>query len=114
MPYISTKVSVSISPEKEQSLKTKFGKAISILPGKSEHWLMLSFEDNCRLYFQGDNSQPTAFVEVKIYGKANADAYNRLTEEISSILGEELSIPPARIYVKYEETPYWGFNGSNF
>lgn len=44
MPYIHTKVSNEISPEQEKSLKTQLGEAISLLPGKSEQWLMLDFE----------------------------------------------------------------------
>lgn len=27
---------------------------------------------------------------------------------------KQLSIDPSRIYVKYSETPNWGWNGSNF
>ena len=68
MPFINSKVSVSISQEKEEELKTRLGQAIALIPGKSEAWLMTGFEDNCHLYFRGDNSQPTAFIEVKVYG----------------------------------------------
>lgn len=113
MPCIQTKVNVKISEQKEKALKCRFGKAIEILPGKSESWLMLTFEDECRLYFKGE-TEPGAFVEVKIYGKANDDAYNKLTAAITKILNEELNISPDRIYIKYEETSHWGWNGGNF
>ena len=69
MPMISTKTNVTISPEQELTLKSKLGEAISILSGKSERWLMLSFEDKCHLYFQGNNSNPIAYVEVKVFGR---------------------------------------------
>ena len=36
MPYISTKANVEISKEKEEIIKEKFGKAIELLPGKTE------------------------------------------------------------------------------
>ena len=114
MPCIQTKVNVKITEEKEKALKSRFGKAIEILPGKSESWLMLSFEDECRLYFKGENEQGIAFVEVKIYGKANSDAYSKLTAAITKILNEELNISPSCIYVKYEEVANWGWNGNNF
>lgn len=114
MPCIETKVNVEITKEKEEILKNKFGKAISILPGKSESWLMLSFEDKCRLYFKGTDKPGIAYVEVKIFGKADAQSYERLTAEITKILNEELGISPSRIYVKYEEVENWGWNGSNF
>lgn len=114
MPYIQTKVNVKITQQAETALKVKLGQAITNIPGKSEQWLMLSFEDQATLYFQGSNEQPTAFVEVKIYGKAAPTAYDRMTAEITGILQEELGISPDHIYVKYEETSYWGWNGHNF
>ena len=114
MPYINTKTTVSITPEKEAALKEKLGKAISLLPGKSEQWLMLSFEDCCRMLFQGCNGKPLAFAEVKLFGKASAADYEALTGRITEILGEELGIAPAGIYVKYEEVSHWGWNGGNF
>ena len=45
MPFIELKTSVSISKEKEAELKSAFGEAIAIIPGKSEQWLMLNFCD---------------------------------------------------------------------
>lgn len=114
MPYISTKTNVTISKDKEKVIKTKLGKAIELIPGKSENWLMLAFEDQCSLYFKGNSDQPIAFVEVKLFGSSNASAYGKLTTEITTILKEELEIAPNQIYVKYEEVQNWGWNGNNF
>lgn len=114
MPFINTKVSVPMSDSQRESVKSKLGKAITCIPGKSEQWLMVGFEDNYDLYFQGNQKAPTAFVEVKIYGSASASAYERLTASICQILNTELSIPENRIYVKYEEVDNWGWNGGNF
>lgn len=114
MPFINSKVSVSLTEDKIESIKKQLGEAITIIPGKSENWLMVGFEDNCRLYFQGNNSQPSAFVEVKIFGKASHACYDKLTARICDILQTELSIPQNRIYVKYEEVSEWGWNGGNF
>ena len=114
MPCIQTKVNVKITKEKEELIKVKLGQAISLIPGKSESWLMLSFEDECDLYFKGDNQQGIAFVEVKLFGKASNEAYDKLTSAITEILSQELNISPPQIYVKYEEVSHWGWNGSNF
>ncbi len=114
MPCIQTKVNVPISKEKEEIIKSKFGKAIELIPGKSENWLMLSFEDNCSMYFKGAGTEGIAFVEVKLFGKASGDAYNQLTAAITEILNRELGISSSQIYVKYEEAAHWGWNGSNF
>ena len=114
MPFIETKVNVKISKEKEEILKGKFGEAIELIPGKSENWLMLSFHDECNLYFKGTNEHGIAFVEVKLFGKATKAAYDKLTAAITDIVNQELNISPDQIYVRYEETEYWGWNGNNF
>lgn len=114
MPCIQTKVTGKISEKQEKAAKERLGKAISMLPGKSESWLMLSFEDECSLYFKGERKEGTAFVEVKLFGGADSASYDRLTAEITKILHEELNVDPARCYVKYEETEHWGWNGQNF
>jgi phenylpyruvate tautomerase PptA (4-oxalocrotonate tautomerase family) len=114
MPYISTKTTVTITPEKREIIKSKLGIAIELIPGKNESWLMLSFEDNSIMYFKGSNDIPLAFVDVQIFGKSSAEAYNDLTKAITEILKEELGIKPEGIYVKYEEVSTWGWNGNNF
>ena len=45
MPFINSKVTVKISEEREKELKSRLGQAISVIPGKSESWLMTGFED---------------------------------------------------------------------
>lgn len=113
MPFIDSKVSISISEEKEQELKARLGQVITLIPGKSESWLMVGFQDNYHLYFRGDNSQPAAFIEVKIYGSENPSAFEALTVEITKIFSEVLDIAPDHIYIKYEVVANWGWNGRN-
>ncbi len=114
MPFINSKVSVAMSKEKKESVKKKLGEAISLIPGKSESWLMVGFEDSYDLYFKGNQDAPTAFIEVKVYGSAPSDALNEMTGAISDIFSGEIGIPKDRIYIKYEEVENWGWNGSNF
>ncbi len=113
MPYIKTKTSVPITPEKEAALKTKLGTAITAL-GKGEAWLMLEFEDNCRLWFRGDKSASLAMVEISLFGKASDDQYEKMTKAVCTLLSDELGIDPEGIYVKYEEVSHWGYNSFNF
>lgn len=114
MPYIRTTVSKELTEQNKESLKAKLGQAIALIPGKSESWLMLSFEDNTNMYFKGDGSQDYAFLQVSIFGSASDAAYDRLTAALCEIVNEELGIDLANIYVKYEEVDHWGWNGSNF
>ncbi len=113
MPMIRTRVNRHISHETEKKLARRLGEAIRLL-GKSEEWLMLDFEDESRLYFKGESDRPLAYVEVKLLGKASAEAYERMTAEICRILEDEMGIAPDGVYVYYAETGHWGWNGSNF
>ena len=105
MPYIGTKLSIPLPAPQEAALREALGKAISLLPGKNENW---------RLYFRGGNAAPMAFVEVKVFGSAPADAYEALTARICDIFHDQLQIQPDHVYVQYEETQHWGWNGGNF
>lgn len=114
MPYIITRTTKKIEPSVLENIKTKLGKAIEVFPGKTEQWLMVDFEDECKMFFRGNNAEDSAFVEIKIFGTAGAKYFEMMTEAVCSILYEELSVPKERIYVKYEEVSNWGWNSSNF
>ena len=111
MPYINVKTNNIIPIDKEEAIKDKIGKEITLI-GKTENWLMVDFNDNCHLYFKGSTVEPIAYVEVKLYGTSTE--YNELTGAITSILEEELGIKPENIYISYFETQNWGYGGSNF
>ena len=112
MPFINTKYSQEITTEQEAALKSALGEAVKCI-GKSEAWLMLGFEQNCHLYFRGDNSGKIAYVEVSLYGGASPAGYDKLTAEICRIYGEVLGLSADKIYVKYSPTETWGWNGGN-
>ncbi len=114
MPFIETLTSVAIPAEKEKILKEKFGKAIEALPGKSERWLMLHFEDKARMAFAGDGNTPAAMLKVDVYGEGDYASFDKLTGLLTDIVSEELGIPKNRVYVRFSETPYWGYNGGLF
>ncbi len=69
MPFIVSRVSVPITREQETELKAWMGRAIELVPGKSEDYLLLDFQDSCRLWLRGDNSKPAAYIEAAIFGK---------------------------------------------
>ncbi len=114
MPYINSKVNTIITKEQEVQIKEKLGQAISLIPGKSESWLMVGFEPETTLYFRGDGSEKIAFVEVSVFGKENPDAFSELTGAICNIYQEVLGISPDKVYVKYQAVSNWGWNGANF
>ena len=114
MPYIRTTVSKELTAQNKENLKAKLGQAIALIPGKTEAWLMLAFEDNIDMYFKGSCDEEYAYLEVSLFGTTSDAAYERLTAALSEIVNEELGIDRANIYIKYEETYHWGWNGTNF
>ena len=110
MPYIATTSNVAISSRKRENIKDRMGKAIELIPGKTEDWLMLSFRDNVEMYFRGVD-EPCAVCQVKLYGSAEEEVYAEMTEALNDILHDELDIDPDRIYVIYDEVGLWGWNG---
>ena len=48
MPFIISRTNCDITRNQELQLKSRLGKAISLVPGKSEQYLLLGFEPNFR------------------------------------------------------------------
>ena len=114
MPFIETKTTVKMTAEQENTLKNEYGKAIELIAGMTEEWLMLNFESDCHMAFRGTTSPDMAIVDVQLLGKAKDSEYDKLTERICEIVNNVLSVPRNRIYVKYSEFDHWGYNGINF
>lgn len=114
MPFINSKVNVKTTTEQQKELKTRLGQAIAIIPGKSEAWLMVNLEDDQKMFFRGDDSEPLAFISVNCYGSPDEDAFNQMTAELTRIYGEVLGVKPDHMYIKYDASMYWGWNGRNF
>ncbi len=109
MPFITVKTSAKLSEQVKLEIENKLTDSISILPGKTSNYFMCAVEDNISMMFHGDK-QPTAFVEVKIFGRSTREAYTDLTAEICEILEKSAGVAPDYCYVKFEEVENWGFN----
>ena len=114
MPFIDVKTTASVSDDKCEALKTEIGKAISLIPGKSEGWLMVEIEPDKKIWFRGDDAGDSAMVTVAVFGSVSDRDAEKLTDRITEILSSQLGIAPDRIYVSYSEHDKWGWNGSNF
>lgn len=114
MPFMQVKVSETLDAQKIEAIKTKLGKAVSLLPGKSEAYLMVQVEDGCHLYFKGNQDAPTAMTEVSIFGTAPRASCEALTGEVCRILEELAGIPQDRSYVTFRFVENWGYNGFLF
>lgn len=111
MPFIKIKTSCAISEEQEKDLKKHIGKAIELVPGKSEEYLLLEFEDNSRLWLSGKNDEPIAYIEAAIFGNEPHYGYDSFTAEITKLFAEVMNCRPDHIYIKYEDIIAWGVQG---
>lgn len=111
MPFIFSKVNIPIGKGKELELKSRLGKAIELVPGKSEAYLMVGFEENCHMYLRGDDKEPMAYIEASIFGNEEHLGYSQLTAEITRIFNDVLGIAPDHVYLNYRDIPGWGVSG---
>ena len=113
MPFINSKITLPLSEDKKETLKSEFGQAISILH-KSESYLMVGIEDDYDLWMAGNKLEKGAYVEVSLLGNASREDYNKLTAKICEIFERELGISGREVYVTYHPISDWGWNGANF
>ena len=113
MPFIDSKITVQVSSEVKEEIKSELGKLITTL-NKSETYLMVGIEDAYDLWLGGRKLEKGAYVSVSLYGSASSDAYDRLTGQICDLFEEKLGIPGNAVYVTYHPVADWGWNGGNF
>ena len=111
MPFILSKVSTPMNETQEKEIKTRLGQAISLIPGKSEAYLLCGFESNYHLYLRGENDAPIAYVTVSIFANERHIGNGRLFAAITEAFYEVLGISPDRVYIKYDDIAVWGVCG---
>ena len=111
MPFIKTMVSCEIDKAQEEEIKSRMGKAIELVFGKSEEYLLLEFESDCHLWLRGNNTEPIAYIEAAIFGNEPHYGYDKFTTKVTEIISDVLGIASDHIYIKYEDIIGWGVNG---
>lgn len=114
MPFVRSKVSKAVTREQEIKLKEGLGQAITLVPGKSEKYLMTEFEDNSHLYFQGKNDRPIAYIEAAIFGNEMHYGYEQFVAAVTKLYHDVLDIPIENIFIRFENIPDWAEAGMNF
>lgn len=113
MPFIDSKITVPVTPEKKEAIKKELGQAVSLLH-KTESYLMVGIESDYDLWLAGKKLEKGAYVSVSLYGSATPADYSKMTGKICEIYERELGIPGSAVYVTYHPVSDWGWNGSNF
>ena len=107
MPFIDSKLTVKVTDQQKEEIKSELGKLITTL-NKSETYLMVGIEDSCDLWLGGKKLEKGAYVAVSLYGNAPKELYDRLTGQICDLLSEKLGIPGNAVYVTYHPVSDWG------
>ena len=114
MPFIMSKVNVPVDAAQEVKLKSRLGKAIELLPGLSEKYLLAGFESDCHFYLRGDKNQPVAYVEVSVFGNEIHFGYEKFSVAVTEIFVDVLNIPPLNVYIKFSDLDCWSGGGKFF
>ena len=110
MPFINVKTSAALTDEQVEKVVKEMGQAITLFPGKSEAYLMVNVEPDCKLYFKGNDAKNTAFVDVAVFGNAAKEYCELVTQKVCDILEEIAGVPSDRCYVKFESNTMWGYD----
>lgn len=113
MPFIDSKITVPVTTELKEEIKSELGKLITTL-GKTETYLMVGIDDAYDLWLGGKKLDKGAYVSVSLYGNAPEESYDKLTGQICDLFEEKLGIPGNAVYVTYHPVNDWGWNGRNF
>ena len=114
VPFINVKTNAKLNEAQKLAVENALSDAISLIPGKSDRYLMLAVEDGLSMMFHRDAQSPAAMVEVKIFGSAPKSAYEKLTASICDILSREAGVDGSGCYVKFEEVSLWGYDSFMF
>lgn len=112
MPYVSVSVSRALDNSQKEALKSGLGRIIALIPGKTEEVTMVRIEDGCTLYKGGRALDSGAFVEVRLYGKADIKDKKKFTEAVFATLESQFGVSPEETYLNILEMDSWGFGGS--
>ncbi|MBQ1493027.1 MAG: hypothetical protein IIZ39_13795 [Blautia sp.] len=111
MPFITCKVSCPLSWEQEVEIKERMGKAIELVPGKSEEYLLLSLEGDSHLWLRGEKDKPIGYIEAAIFGNEGHVGHAAFSAAVADIFHEVLGIPLENLYIRYEDICAWSVGG---
>ncbi|MCL1817475.1 MAG: phenylpyruvate tautomerase MIF-related protein, partial [Spirochaetaceae bacterium] len=110
MPYIAFNTSLKLTAEQKEKVKAEFGRLITIIPTKTEAGLLVDFSDGRTMYRAGE-AAPCAFIEIRLFGKAEMGPKKKFTEEVFQMLNRELGLEIPRMYLNILEFENWGSAG---
>ena len=113
MPYLKIQTNQAISADTTALLR-KASQLVAKELGKPEQYVMVALAPPVPMLFAGTDA-PTAYLELKSIGLPS-NKTGILSEGISKLIDQHLSIPSDRIYIEFAnaERHMWGWSGGTF
>jgi phenylpyruvate tautomerase PptA (4-oxalocrotonate tautomerase family) len=111
MPYIALNTSEKLSSSQKEKIKSGIGRLITVIPGKTEEVTIVDISDGRSMY-TGGKEVPCAYVDLRVYRKADPDGKKRFIEELFVLLDKELGINKDNVYMSVLEFEQWGDHGA--
>ena len=110
MPYVLINTSLKLNASQKEKVKAEFGRLITIIPTKIEAGLLVDFSDGHTMYRAGEEA-PCAFIEIRLFGKADMAPKKEFTKQVFEMLKAELGLEIPRMYLNIMEFDTWGSAG---
>lgn len=111
MPYVRLCTSAKMNDETVAAVRKIIGEKICLIPGKSFEVTTIHIEP-ASIISRGDPSDPSLFMEVRLFGPAPIGSKKNFASEICAALEAELNIPQRFISLNILELDTWGGNGN--
>ena len=111
MPLINLQVSFSLDQEEKDSVTKELGQLISLMPGRSEKYLMVAIKDGYSFHLAGEKLDRAAFMDLRLLGRESEEGQERFVVKAQEALSRLLEIPVGNIYTNILEMPHWGARG---
>ena len=110
MPYVRLCTSAKMNEEAVAAVRKVIGDTISVIPGKNLESTVIHIEPEA-IISRGDPSNPSLFIEVRMFGPAAIGAKKAFTKNVCEELEKVLNIPQNCIVLNIFELDSWGRNG---
>lgn len=110
MPFVRLTTSAKLKERDLQRARQIIGESISLIPGKTYEGTMIHIETE-EAISRGDSENPTAFIEIRLFGSAPMSAKRELVSVLCELLEKDLGIPKNYVYLNILELNAWGTAG---
>jgi len=114
MPVVRINTHCAASAEKKAVFLRLISATTASMLGKPESYVMVIFNEQPQMLFAG-SPEPLAYVELKSLDLPK-DRTTEYSSRLCALIGEQLDIPPERIYIEFSapERHMWGWSGRTF